>query len=907
MVWTMILLLWVVFPIVGTMAIVVLAVLSGQYKRRINELVEQIEALENSQESAKELVQDKEKEEIQPLTEPPVNVPLPQPSWQPAKKRKNIQIHPGLAALIIGVIFVVIAGLIFATTNWQMIPDLYKVVMVLAFAGLFFITSRVAERRMKIERTGRAFYILGSIFLFLAVLAVGYFRLLGPGFVLEGPGRWWVLWAGSVVTEIAFMIGFRTYRERIFTFVYLCGLTVSVTFLMAALRNHGVGFVNGMVCYAVVLLVAGYINHQPEGRLGCGFLPKNASAVWKTFSTMNFALSAVLMLPNILFGLIAVHGGRGLEAYQITPFGILCVGLLAAGTAILASWQKERKGYQVLYRAAAAVFLQYAAMGIPAEAEYQYLLAAALHGGWFVLGRKHKTWLWTKTGDSILTGAAAVNTGILFINALWADPGYAPQITASAAILIFTGMAALWSRQYPMVRSGMLYLLGTLTVTVYGICQNAGLLQIRYHHILFAYVVMAAIWDIRKKDDFWVDILVMGAIPQMLFHMLGVKCSPFFLLLSLYLFIKANGQTGKKERHIFRWSCICSLAGTYLELTWRLPNRVQAMLAVAALLLVEYLITCKRKESWKHDWIWDVAGSGVVVALMAAFYLSGGIGMGYLVVCLVLFFLFYGKVYLGRNLLAHLPMALVMLPLPWHIAMVYDFSENQILAGTAAVVLASGILFRLCGPVHRSSEDGKHTLQVDWYHILIGPVLIILAGAGGRAWESVYTLLLILYVLQYAATKSLRKSALTVAMALGGWLWWRQPFLLIPDVIWLEMSLVPAAAFAAMLSKIWGETSAVTYLRTGIYGGCLVLMTLAAFITGDVTDAILLEILCLAIFLVASKRDSRRWKLASGAVMVLVALYMTRWFWLSLSWWVYLMAAGIGLIGFAAWNEMKRR
>lgn len=41
--------------------------------------------------------------------------------------------------------------------------------------------------------------------------------------------------------------------------------------------------------------------------------------------------------------------------------------------------------------------------------------------------------------------------------------------------------------------------------------------------------------------------------------------------------------------------------------------------------------------------------------------------------------------------------------------------------------------------------------------------------------------------------------------------------------------------------------------------------------------------------------------------MILVALYMTKDFWLSLSWWVYLLAAGLGLIVFAAVNEMKKR
>lgn len=69
----------------------------------------------------------------------------------------------------------------------------------------------------------------------------------------------------------------------------------------------------------------------------------------------------------------------------------------------------------------------------------------------------------------------------------------------------------------------------------------------------------------------------------------------------------------------------------------------------------------------------------------------------------------------------------------------------------------------------------------------------------------------------------------------------------------------------------------------------------------------MLEAVNLAVFLLAHMRKCMRWIRISGIIMILVALYMTKDFWLSLSWWVYLLAAGLGLIVFAAVNEMKKR
>lgn len=940
----LVLFIWFVYPVAATIAIVVLGILNAKYKSEIRELKEEKDAMPPVMrpervalpvfESAGTLETEKletvapeagmpeagASETGTPEAERPV-------TGSPIRERKKRQLHPGLASLVIGVVFVVIAGLIFATTNWYLIPDLCKVAMVFGGAVLFFFASRVAERRLKIERTGRAFYILGSIFLFLTVLAIGYFKVLGPGFVLEGSGRWWVLWAGSVVTESAFLLGFHKYKERVFTWVYLAGLTVSMTFLMAALRNYGAGFIDGMLCYGVVLLLVGWMDGRDKKKEkdGSGFLPEHVSAAWNVFAAVNFALFAGLRVPGVLMGFYSVCGGSWLEVYRITLWDIFCTGLMAAGMAVLALIYPERRGGKILYRLMVAVSLQYAAMGIlaelgilaatgnslavaiPAAMEYRYLLAAALHGGWFALAGKKRNCLWTETGDVISTVAVAGNAGVLLFMAMWRMPVLSAQLTASAAILILAGMTVSWSRKYPGMRRVILYLLGMLTVTGYGICICAGMTEMRYHYLLFGYLVLAAIWDIVKKDSFWADILLVGSVPQVVSMFLSIKTAPFFLFLALYLFIKTWGQEGKLGRFLCKASCICSLAGIYMELYWRLPNRVLAMLAVVVLLAAEYLVAGKRDGQWRKDKFWNVTGSAVFVALMVEFYRSGGVSTGYLAVCLGLFFLVYGKLYLENSMFAHLPMAVAMLPLPWHMAWVYGLTDGQVLGGTAVAVLVSGILFRLGGPVHVADEEGKNTLRVDWYHILIGPVLVILAGVGGRGWESLYTLLLVLYVLQFAMNAPLKKAAVTAAMALGIWFWWRQPFIPVPGIISLESNLLPVAAAAAVLPKIWGDGREARGVRTAVHACCLALLAVAAFASGEVWDALMLELICLLTFLAAGRAENRFWKNLSGSVLVLVALYMTKGFWLSLSWWVYLLAAGIGLIAFAAWNEMNKK
>lgn len=198
------LLLYLALPFAELAAIIVLAVLNGQKKRRIDELNRELAAIraeavwrpENApvsseaergfavprdsgdwlnSPSAPDWVETERAAQapIQPDT-PPAPAPI-RPDIPPA-------IRQGTVALVVGVVFVILAGLIFATTAWRILPDLFKVVLVMAFSGIFFGASAIADHRLHIRATSKAFYILGSIFLFVAVLAVGFFRLFGRSF-----------------------------------------------------------------------------------------------------------------------------------------------------------------------------------------------------------------------------------------------------------------------------------------------------------------------------------------------------------------------------------------------------------------------------------------------------------------------------------------------------------------------------------------------------------------------------------------------------------------------------------------------------------------------------------------------------------------------------------------------------
>ena len=880
----MILLIWLVAPFAEAGVIIGLAIANGRHKKRIQELTCQLErqrlyGFEREKTRAGEMPPDPPKPETlsdgwlvpasivkaswgqtgktivvpqeypntvhiinrnkgpEPAPEPNPKPnpelypePAPEPDHPVRIRKAQPCFYQGTAALIIGVVFVVLAGLIFATTAWHVLPSYCKVIMVLGFSGLFFGSSLLAGKILKIQRTSQAVYILGSIFLFLTVLTAGYFGLIGPEFILKGQNRYRVLWVGSMVTEIAMLAGTRKFRDRLYTQSCFWGMTVSMTFLMGALGLGYAGCLHVMVYYSFLLLLWDRGIRKRQGWAAARFLdkfllPEFMEAGLGFFVNLHFWIFSGLMALEAAAGwMTGITGFSLLGTVRITPWSTLALGLTAAGISLKALGDR-RMEMCVLHSVSMAAFLQYAGFCLQFGPIYQIAAGAFMTGGWFLAERKKGSPLCSQAGGCVLTAALAAVT-------------------------------AWWGRQYPILHKTIPVILYALTMTAGKILAQVPGLEPRYDVIVFTYILIMAVWDVQRRGRFGEAILVIGTIAQILFQINGQKPLPFFILLAAYLFLWSFRKEGKLQEWYVKGSCLYSLAGVYIFAGSLTDNGVAVMMWVTAAYGAEYAVMCYRGQA--RTWFWDGAGLTVFLCTMAAFYWNPGLSVWNLIPCLASFAVFYVMFYRGGNMWFHLAAAIAVLPLPLAAALRYGWTENQACGFTGAAVLISGILFRYYRPILRQRENVPAAWDVDWFHILV--------------------------ILPF----------------------WIQPYIQWPDLIRLEVQLAPAALFSWSLARIWKEEAFIPWFQAAICCLCLGAMILDAFYTGNVGDALILEAVCLVIFLWAHVRKCVRWFRISGIIIVTVALYMTKSFWLSLSWWVYLLAAGLGLIIFAAYTELKK-
>lgn len=88
--------------------------------------------------------------------------------------------------LKLGVGMVVISGLLFATTTWNTISNLVKLILLLILGTVFIGLSFFSEKKLKLNKTTQMYWVLGCSFYLLTWIAVCHFEYFGSLFSYTG-------------------------------------------------------------------------------------------------------------------------------------------------------------------------------------------------------------------------------------------------------------------------------------------------------------------------------------------------------------------------------------------------------------------------------------------------------------------------------------------------------------------------------------------------------------------------------------------------------------------------------------------------------------------------------------------------------------------------------------------------
>lgn len=196
---------------------------------------------------------------IQPGSEKEIKVHVKQKAVKvkPKKTAEELRERNISWSLNIGVIMLLIGGLFVATSNWETMTPWMKAGSIALVSALFYGIAFVSFRLLKIEKTAFAFVVLGSLFLPIFTLSLGWFELLGRYLSFNGEGRFILGFISSSVLIPVYALLAEKLSSRLFVWFAFIASTAAAAYLLRAIGLEADGFYLGLMIYNT-LLIAGY-------------------------------------------------------------------------------------------------------------------------------------------------------------------------------------------------------------------------------------------------------------------------------------------------------------------------------------------------------------------------------------------------------------------------------------------------------------------------------------------------------------------------------------------------------------------------------------------------------------------------------------------------------------------------
>jgi hypothetical protein len=217
------------------------------------------------------------------------SVPVPPAIVKKVKSPEEIRERNITWLLNLGVIMLLIGGLFVATSNWESMTGIMKSGSIAGVSLLFYGFTYLSKRVLNIEKTAFAFTVLGSLFLPIFVLSLGWFGLLGSYLSISGDGRYFLGVLGSILPLIVYLYIAKKLYSRLFVWFAYISITIGIAFLLAAIHLTIDYFYLGMVVYNA-LLVYGYFILKKNDRYAL------FTKELVLFSQINLVISTLTMI-----------------------------------------------------------------------------------------------------------------------------------------------------------------------------------------------------------------------------------------------------------------------------------------------------------------------------------------------------------------------------------------------------------------------------------------------------------------------------------------------------------------------------------------------------------------------------------------------------------------------------------
>lgn len=156
------------------------------------------------------------------------------------KNDDKIKIDPEVKKIDIllklGVILVIISGMLFATTSWESMNDIIKVILLIVMGLIFLGLSKISEKKLHIETTTFTYWLLAMFFFIFSIIATGTLEIYGTWLSYYGEGK-------SLMYALTYLaisgLSYLTYKKKnneLLKYITYTGIFITIYNLMRLIK-----------------------------------------------------------------------------------------------------------------------------------------------------------------------------------------------------------------------------------------------------------------------------------------------------------------------------------------------------------------------------------------------------------------------------------------------------------------------------------------------------------------------------------------------------------------------------------------------------------------------------------------------------------------------------------------------
>ena len=164
--------------------------------------------------------------------------------------------------LKIGLGMVIISGILFATSTWESFPDILKLILLILMGVGFLGLSNFSENTLKIEKTTKAYYVLGLTFFLLTWIGIGVFGSISPWLTYIGEGKNLVYFITFILLAVCLYFVHNKFKDQEYKYFEYISLYLALYHILAFIKLDLITIT--LVVTIISLLINYFVKDQKE-------------------------------------------------------------------------------------------------------------------------------------------------------------------------------------------------------------------------------------------------------------------------------------------------------------------------------------------------------------------------------------------------------------------------------------------------------------------------------------------------------------------------------------------------------------------------------------------------------------------------------------------------------------------